>query len=339
MERMRETPITDEELSLVKATASGDFARSLERPQTLAGFALNVARFGLPIDFYDTYLERLNAVTAEDILKAARKYLRPTQMHILVVGNAEALSESLKRFDENKEVRMLDVYGDVVGELKLINPKGMKAVDVIQKYIDAIGGEEVLHNIKSLEILSSGALSGTTLDSRTVYALPDRMAQQLSAGGNVMQEQVINGQRIKITQMGRSQLLEGEGVAGLLKQADVFHELKLLQLSDFMELKTPTIVNGKKCFRIDINYGDGAMYSLYFDMETGFKVREDNPLMLGDVETRQFMDYDQYEEVGNGLVFAKKMTLTGPSMPTPLIMNAHKVIVNPTFEDQIFTIE
>ena len=54
---------------------AGRFARSLERPQTVANFALNIARYDLPADYYEKYLERLAAVTAEDVMRVSKKYL------------------------------------------------------------------------------------------------------------------------------------------------------------------------------------------------------------------------------------------------------------------------
>ena len=39
----------------------------IEKPSTIAGYALNKETQGLPEDFYENYIKNINAVTAEDI--------------------------------------------------------------------------------------------------------------------------------------------------------------------------------------------------------------------------------------------------------------------------------
>ena len=58
---------------------AGSFARSLERPQTVARFALNIIRDNLPADYYQTYLKRLEAISKDDVLTAAQKYFKSRQ--------------------------------------------------------------------------------------------------------------------------------------------------------------------------------------------------------------------------------------------------------------------
>jgi len=111
IERMRVELITTEELELVRASLLGNFARSLEKPQTIANFALNIARHQLPTDYYETYEDRLQNVTKEDVLSAAQKYLQPDCAYILVVGNKLALSDGLGRLDKDGQVNLLDGEG------------------------------------------------------------------------------------------------------------------------------------------------------------------------------------------------------------------------------------
>jgi zinc protease len=47
---------------------------------------------GLPRDTYDTYVERVRAVTAQDVLAAARKYIHPDRLTVLVVGDSKKLA-------------------------------------------------------------------------------------------------------------------------------------------------------------------------------------------------------------------------------------------------------
>ena len=72
--RIRTESVTNEQLQAVKAVYNGDFARGLEDPERIAGFARNIIINNLPKDFYRTYLQKMNAVTPADVQRAASKY-------------------------------------------------------------------------------------------------------------------------------------------------------------------------------------------------------------------------------------------------------------------------
>jgi predicted Zn-dependent peptidase len=92
--------VKDEELSLTKSSMSGNFGRSLERPQTIARFALNIKKNNLESDYYKTYLQRLDAVSKEDVLAMAKKYFTAKNCNIIVVGNEEIIG-NLTKFDSD----------------------------------------------------------------------------------------------------------------------------------------------------------------------------------------------------------------------------------------------
>lgn len=92
--------VTEEEFVLAKNSAKGSFARSLEGRGTVASFALNTELNNLPDDYYATYLQRVDAVTREDLLEVAKKYIRPDKANIVVVGKAEEVASKLEPFGE-----------------------------------------------------------------------------------------------------------------------------------------------------------------------------------------------------------------------------------------------
>ncbi|MCD6333061.1 MAG: insulinase family protein [Bacteroidales bacterium] len=112
--RMRDEPVSPEDLQLNKNVIAGQFARSLENPQTVASFALNTIRYHLPQDYYATYLEKMDRVTVPDIQQSARKYLHPDSCIVLVVGASQALAGKLKQFATGGTVEFYDRYGNPV---------------------------------------------------------------------------------------------------------------------------------------------------------------------------------------------------------------------------------
>ncbi len=103
--RIRDTLVTEEEL----ATAKKSFIETF--PQTFGSKAATVAVFaedemtGRPADWWDTYRDRVNAVTREDIQRVAQRLLQPGAMAVLVVGNWEEIAPG----DENGRASMKDV--------------------------------------------------------------------------------------------------------------------------------------------------------------------------------------------------------------------------------------
>jgi zinc protease len=93
---IRTEKVTDEELSSAKALYAGSFARGLEDPARTATFASNILLNKLPADFYRTYLQRINAVTADDVLRVAKKYMDYDNLRIVIVGSQAQILDGLK---------------------------------------------------------------------------------------------------------------------------------------------------------------------------------------------------------------------------------------------------
>ena len=96
IERMREEEISEDELTLATSYLEGVFPIRYETTAAIASALANLATFGLPEDYYDTYRENIAAVTTRHVLNAARKYLKPEELQMVVVGNPELIEEPLK---------------------------------------------------------------------------------------------------------------------------------------------------------------------------------------------------------------------------------------------------
>ena len=60
---------------------------STERPSTIATFALNIDKYNLSSNFYETYLDNFQKVTVEDIKRVTNKYFKNNNLRIVSVGN------------------------------------------------------------------------------------------------------------------------------------------------------------------------------------------------------------------------------------------------------------
>jgi zinc protease len=86
IERMREEPVAPEELSLATSYLDGVFPIRYETTSAIASALSALVIFGLPDDYFDGYRARVRAVTAEEVQRVAREYLRPDRLQLVVAG-------------------------------------------------------------------------------------------------------------------------------------------------------------------------------------------------------------------------------------------------------------
>ncbi len=89
--RIRTEEVSAEELETVKNNAIEIFPRFFASASAISGTFAADELTGRDPKFWDTYRDRLRAVTVDDVLRVARKYLDPARMVILVVGNVEEI--------------------------------------------------------------------------------------------------------------------------------------------------------------------------------------------------------------------------------------------------------
>ena len=83
----------------------GGFALSLENPQQMIGYYVTSWRYKLPADYWDKYPERITAVTQAQVQAAAKKYLDPSRLQIVAVGEPAKVAEVLKGFGSSRDLR------------------------------------------------------------------------------------------------------------------------------------------------------------------------------------------------------------------------------------------
>ncbi|KAF0144191.1 MAG: hypothetical protein FD156_2007 [Nitrospirae bacterium] len=87
MEKIREEKVSDQELADAKAYLTGSFPRRLDTSRKIADFLASVEFYNLGKDYVEKYPSYINAVTKEDVLRVAQKYLDPENFVLVVVAN------------------------------------------------------------------------------------------------------------------------------------------------------------------------------------------------------------------------------------------------------------
>jgi predicted Zn-dependent peptidase len=111
LKRIREEPVSQEEFDRAKRTIIGGWALQLEFPQSVLQDVITQKIYGLPADYWDTYPQKIAAVTTQDVQRVAKKYLVLDRLQVVAVGDADKIAEVLKHYGQ---VDLYDTEGKPV---------------------------------------------------------------------------------------------------------------------------------------------------------------------------------------------------------------------------------
>ena len=330
LKRMATEAVSDEELEFSKSFMTGAFSRQLERPQTVATYALNIARYNLPADYYATFLEKLNALTKEDIMEVSQKFIKPENAHIVVVGNKSEVAENLVKLAPSGKVNFYDRSGNPIEEMDNTIPEGVNVETVLENYLNAIGGAEKLSAVKNLTTISKGSIMQQDIISKTILGDPNQLLTEMSVGGNVMQKIVFDGEAGSMEMQGQKMDLPPPAVEAM-KGKSIFPEVTFLSNIEGVKLAGKEQLDGVPVYKVEANDQAGNSTTLYFNIETGLKIKQVETMM----GMSQTTEYEDYKEV-DGIKFPHKLTNSGGGMPMALVMEVIEIKVNDTLSEDTF---
>ncbi|RYJ53709.1 insulinase family protein [Flavobacterium petrolei] len=291
--KIRTEKVTDEMLANVKAGYIGRFVMQIEKPQTVAGYALRIQTQSLPADFYENYIKNISAVTADDILRVANKYFLADNSRIVIVGKAADVAPSLEKL--KFPVSYFDKYGNPTAkpEFKKSVPAGVTAKSVIDNYIKAIGGEKAALEVKTI------AMNGTTtipqapspLNFTSKIDAKGKLMVELAMGTMSIMKQVVNEKGAYVMQQGQRQNIEGTMLTDMRAAATPFEELSLSKKQG-LTLETIESINGKDAYAVK-----NGKTTLYYDVVSGLKLAESKVVEQGGQSITQTTNYADYKEV------------------------------------------
>lgn len=338
LNKIRDEKVGEDELMRAKKQRIGSFARAMERPQTIARFALNTARFNLPKDYYATYLEKVDKVTVADIQAMAKKYIKPENAHILIVGNKDDVAEKLALFSKSKAVNFYDNYGNPVKESTAVVPTNLGAQDVIDAYIKAIGGVDAVNKVKSIKQEMGMEMPGAPapLTMMTYQKDNSKSMQEVGMNGMIVQKTVFDGVKGKQSGMQGNKELSAEEIEESKVNAYTFPEANYDVLGYKAVLKGVEAVDGKDAYKIQLESPSGKKTIDYYDIESGLKVKSvGTQEAQGQTVTVNVM-YNDYKAV-DGIQFPHEIKqVFGPQT---IKMTVKSIEINGEMNDDIFKVE
>lgn len=323
--RLVEDGVTQEELDKAKSNLAGSFGRSLESPATIANFALNIERYDLPKDYYETYLQKMNALTVADINKSAKDLIDPSKLYITAVGNGTEIQEKLAQFGE---VTLYDNMGFPAKEMAAVDAN-VTVETVLENYITAIGGKSAASEIKTVKMKMDAEIMGQKLTIEQVFDNPNmRYAQNTLVSGNVMQSSRIKEGKGVVSVQGQSIDMTDEQIDAAKLDTYFLPELYYATMGYTLTLDGIKDVDGTPAYKVIVTTPLGSAVSNFYSVKSGLKIKNENPVS-GDTF------YSDYHEK-NGVLIPMAQTIKSAMIPVPLEAKVTSLELNPELTEEDF---
>ena len=324
LKRIKDEPVSQQELDRVKASVIGSFVRSLESPQTVANFAINIAQYKLPSDFYSNYIQKINAVTVQDIQNAAKKYIKPENITIVAIGDQSILLEKLAPFGN---IQVYDAFGEMAAQADQRILIGMTVDKVIQNYLEKIGGKK-WNEVTSIEKAQTMSIAGMQMEQKIYIQNQQKLALEVAKLG---MKQIYDGKKAYLVMQGNKQEFPAAQANSIKEQTFINPYFQYDKANGYkVELMGAQVVDDKSVFEVKITHKEYGERLQYFDPTTGLLIKE--------VSAEGEMMVKDYRKVGTtNLLIPYKME--GNSPQGAYKIDVQEVKLNPIIDAKVFIVE
>ena len=273
--RIRTELVDAELLKNAKAKYVGNFIMRLERPQTIANYALNIKLNDLPEDFYETYLEKINDVTAEDVKRVANKYFKIANTRIIVVGKGSDVVENLEKV--GFPINYFDKYANAVAKpvFNKAIPDGLTAMNVMSSYIDAVGGKDNLMKVNTMTTKADVTIAGAPFKpvATVKMKMPNKSSFSIKAnmGGQemVLMKRNFSGEKGYMEQQGQTIMMTDEEINEAKLVEGIFDELYFTD--DQIELVSINSIDNEDVYKIKVTKNEKTSFR-YYNVKSGLLI-------------------------------------------------------------------
>ena len=324
IKRFQSEPVEASALANAKAKYVGDFVLALERPSTIAQYAISTKINELPEDFYATYLEKINAVSIEDVQRVANKYFTADNARFIVVGKGSEVVANLEKL--GIPIKYFDKYANPTEKPEFSKPipEGVTASSVMASYIEAIGGKAAVESVQTMLFNAEVTIEGAPFKPTAVIKAmaPNKSSMEMSiAGMGTIMKQKFDGTTGYAEQQGMKQPMSEEDVAEQASQKGLFPEAHYT--ADEIELMSLSDLDGTDVYKIKVK---GVSESFrYYDANSGLLLREEATEEAQGQSVTTITVHSDYRAVDGVMIpFGRKIT-AGPQV---FGFNASEVVVN-----------
>lgn len=310
--------VTDEELRVAKEGILNSFVFNFDTTGEIVRRLMTYEYHGYPRDFLDKYKANVEKVTAEDVLRVAKKHLRPDQLVILAAGRAQDFDQPLATLGTVKTI-----------DITIPQPKAAaKAVpaataetesrgkEILQAAAKAMGGLEALKGIQNqsalLRVRQVTPMGEMALTAKLVVVMPDKVRRDVvTPMGEVTF--VSDGKQGWVKHPGGLQDLPAAELENLRRVRARSAEMLLLDAAagkrKVQYLETVTL-EGQEADVVLVTDESGDAVKVFVERSTGHIVKRANPGSSpteGPVEEE--VVFSDFRPVGAVVVPFKQLTL------------------------------
>ncbi len=306
---MRDGKITATQLATAKAKYTGGFALQMEDPARAARFASTILINNLPKDFYKTYLQKINAVTVDDIKRVSSAYFSEGNSRIAIVGNAEKITPQLLRL--GFPIKKFDIYANpIADEVKNATistspatTDKVSAYDVVQNYIKAIGGKAELMKVNSMVTNLTMAMMGREFEGVDKKLMPNKTSTELKMGTMTVYKRIFDGTTGYTQQGPQKENFDVEQAKEAAAVKGIFDQLYYTSGSGYaVEYIGAGKVNEENTYRLKIKSPVGKTSVEQYSTKTGLLLQVESTEKMGEQEVDATVTYSDYRKVGNIMV-------------------------------------
>jgi len=130
LDRIRNQPVSEKEIADAKSYLTGVFPIRLETQEGLTDQLVQIKMLNLPNDYLQKYRDRVQAVTIDEIQTVAKKYVKPDEAALIVVGDGASVVEQIKPYCEDVEIYNTSGKRKTLGTSGVTDPVGSWSIEV-----------------------------------------------------------------------------------------------------------------------------------------------------------------------------------------------------------------
>ncbi|HAC16051.1 MAG TPA: hypothetical protein DCE78_08930 [Bacteroidetes bacterium] len=304
IQRMYQDGVTQSELDAAKDRILNTLVFRYTSRAAVLNERVSNEYFGLPADAFNKYIAEVQSATVEQVNQAAREYLRPDALKVLIVGNENEMGDQLESLGD---VNVIDI---TIPRPEVVRSEPAGDTETGRKYLNQMTSALLPGGKDSNTVVYNGviAVSGMNIDAKITMTFPGRLIQELNTAQGLITVAYENG--TGVMRMGpNQQQLPAAQVEGLENELNR-HYLAVAFGSDDTSVEfTGMDENGlAMLFFPDLDM------TIYLNTETGFPakliVKEFNQTAGQEMESvTTFADWT--ESGGVNMAYTAEMTVNG----------------------------
>lgn len=209
-----------------------------------------------------------------------------------------------------------------------------KAKEVIEKYLNSIGGRDALAKVEDRTTIMRGTAMGQSITMIVKQKAPNKIRQEIKAGA-MEQVVIFDGQKGSMTAMNQKMEVKDKELEALKIEANMEFMLDPENYGIKLFYEGTEKVDGKDADKIKMVLPSGLRWFAYFDSETGTKLKEEKELQTQMGLMNQTLTFSDYKEI-EGVKYPHKIVQSVAGQTIDVTVSSIKV--NKGLLDDIFVI-